>query len=78
MGKTQDLIDSLAAACDADTEAASAAIGGKDKASESQIGDIVERVCTNADHATDAAIRDDVRAAMKSKAYTYKPEKVAA
>lgn len=75
MGKTADAIKAIAADCDAQVAVASKAIGGKDECTEQQIAAIVELACTNADHLTDAAVREDVRAAMKSTAYVYVAEK---
>lgn len=70
-----ELVKSLAEQCDAEVTTSNAAIGGKDECTEDQIAAIVERVCLNNDHLTDAAVRDDVRAAMKSKAYVFEAAK---
>lgn len=76
MAKIADVVKDIAAQCDDEVAAASKSISGADECTADQIADIVERVCTNRDHETDAAVRESVRAAMKSKPYEFKPEVV--
>lgn len=75
MSKLAKLVTEIAAQSDAAVAAATAAIGGDDECTEAQIVSIVDGICTNRDHETDDAVREDVRAAMKAKGYVYKPAK---
>ena len=64
--KLSEVVESIIEQCRAERKAADEAVGNDPKtgafqtASDGAVEAIVERVCTNRDHETDAAIRADV------------------